>query len=63
MRLIDAGAYKEMELCLMCHPSPGPKDSSGTGPSLALTGIEVEFFGHRWVCHGDRALAMLTLIL
>jgi metal-dependent amidase/aminoacylase/carboxypeptidase family protein len=46
VRLIDGGGYKDMDICIMCHPGPGPKDSSGTGPSLALTGIEVEYFGH-----------------
>lgn len=46
VKLIDAGGYKEMDICLMCHPGPGPKNTTGTGPSLALVGIEVEFFGH-----------------
>lgn len=44
--LIEGGAYKDMDVCLMCHPGPGPKMSSGSGPSLALTGIDVEYFGH-----------------
>ena len=44
--LIERGAYKDMDVCMMCHPGPGPKMSSGTGPSLALTGINVEYFGH-----------------
>ncbi|KAG9054594.1 hypothetical protein FS842_004695, partial [Serendipita sp. 407] len=44
--LIEKGGYKDMDLCLMCHPGPGPKKSSGVGPSLALTGIQVEYFGH-----------------
>lgn len=46
VRLIEGGGYKDMDICMMCHPGPGPKNSSGTGPSLALTGIEVEYFGH-----------------
>jgi metal-dependent amidase/aminoacylase/carboxypeptidase family protein len=44
--LLDRGAYNDMDVCLMCHPGPGPKMSAGTGPSLALTGIDVEYFGH-----------------
>src|SRR5258706_12760922 len=44
--LIERGAYKGMDVCLMCHPGPGPKMSSGTGSSLAITGIDVEYFGH-----------------
>ena len=44
--LIERGAYKDMDVCLMCHPGPGPKMSAGTGSSLALTGIDVEYFGH-----------------
>ncbi|PVF97124.1 hypothetical protein CPB86DRAFT_466426 [Serendipita vermifera] len=46
VNLIEEGGYKDMDICLMCHPGPGPKLSSGTGPSLALTGLEVEYFGH-----------------
>ncbi|PVF97123.1 hypothetical protein CPB86DRAFT_760956 [Serendipita vermifera] len=46
VRLIEKGGYKDMDICLMCHPGPGPKLSSGTGPSLALNRIEVEYFGH-----------------
>lgn len=45
-KLIERGAYKDMDVCLMCHPGPGPKMSAGTGSSLALTGIDVEYFGH-----------------
>lgn len=44
--LIEGGAYQDMDVCLMCHPGPGPKMSSGSGPSLALTGIDVEYIGH-----------------
>jgi len=31
---------------LMMHPSPGPKLSAGTGSSLAIQPIDVEYFGH-----------------
>ena len=44
--LIERGAYKDMDVCMMCHPGPGPKMSSGTGPSLAIIGMDVEYFGH-----------------
>lgn len=30
----------------MCHPGPGPSGSFGTGPSLAVQSIQVEYFGH-----------------
>ncbi|KAF9508821.1 hypothetical protein BS47DRAFT_1365657 [Hydnum rufescens UP504] len=43
--LIKRGAYKEMDACLMMHPTPGPKLSAGTGSSLAIQPIEVEYFG------------------
>ncbi|KAG8835071.1 hypothetical protein FRC17_005424 [Serendipita sp. 399] len=46
VRLIERGGYKDMDVCIMCHPGPGPKNTSGVGPSLSLTGIEVEYFGH-----------------
>jgi len=44
--LLERGAYKDMDVCLMCHPGPGPKMSAGTASSLALAGIDVEYFGH-----------------
>ena len=47
--LIEKGAYEEMDICLMCHPGPGPQKGAGTGPSLAITGYTVEFTGHTYV--------------
>jgi metal-dependent amidase/aminoacylase/carboxypeptidase family protein len=66
--LIERGAYKEMDACVMCvtvlgramlaltdqgngrcHPGPGPKQTAALGSSLAIQGIEVEFFGHTYV--------------
>ncbi|KAH7093896.1 amidohydrolase [Auriculariales sp. MPI-PUGE-AT-0066] len=46
IKLIDAGAYKEMDICLMAHPGPGPAKTAGTGSSLAIRVLNVEFFGH-----------------
>ncbi|KAG8922621.1 hypothetical protein FRC02_011741 [Tulasnella sp. 418] len=46
VKLIEAGAYKEMDACLMAHPQGGPPKSGGTGPSLAITPVTVEYFGH-----------------
>lgn len=31
-----------------CHPGPGPPGSVGTGPSLAIQPIQVEYFGHTY---------------
>ncbi|KIJ55711.1 hypothetical protein M422DRAFT_151213 [Sphaerobolus stellatus SS14] len=45
-KLIDLGAYKEMDACLMAHPGPGPAHSAGTGPCRAIQSMTVEFFGH-----------------
>ncbi|TFK45850.1 hypothetical protein OE88DRAFT_1715241 [Heliocybe sulcata] len=44
--LIERGGYKDMDVCLMSHPGPGPNHSIGIGPSLAVQSIEIEFFGH-----------------
>ncbi|KAL6305230.1 hypothetical protein BKA93DRAFT_731758 [Sparassis latifolia] len=46
VKLLDRGAYDEMDACIMCHPSPGPLHSVSVGPCLACQTIEVEFFGH-----------------
>ncbi|KAG8943740.1 hypothetical protein FRC00_010987, partial [Tulasnella sp. 408] len=44
--LIDAGGYKEMDACLMAHPSAGPPCSAGTGSSLAVQRLTIQYFGH-----------------
>jgi len=44
--MINAGAYKGMDACLMAHPGPGPSKSAGTGASLAIRSLDIEFFGH-----------------
>ncbi|KAF9494346.1 hypothetical protein BDN71DRAFT_1449074 [Pleurotus eryngii] len=44
--LLDKGAYEGMDICLMCHPAPGPKGSLSLSSCLALNRISVDFFGH-----------------
>ncbi|KAF7343411.1 Peptidase M20 domain-containing protein 2 [Mycena venus] len=46
VKLLDAGCYKEMAACLMCHPAPGPKGSVSLSSCLAMERLEVEYFGH-----------------
>ncbi|KAG8951841.1 hypothetical protein FRC04_005533 [Tulasnella sp. 424] len=47
VKLIDAGGYKEMDACLMAHPSAGPPRSAGTPSSfLAIQVLNVQYFGH-----------------
>ncbi|CCM01333.1 uncharacterized protein FIBRA_03382 [Fibroporia radiculosa] len=46
INLLDAGAYEEMDACVMCHPSGAAVNTSSLGPSLACQPLEVEFFGH-----------------
>lgn len=46
LSLLDAGAYKEMDACLMCHPAPGPIGSVSLSSSLAIQSIIVEYSGH-----------------
>ncbi|KAG9236423.1 metal-dependent amidase/aminoacylase/carboxypeptidase [Amylocarpus encephaloides] len=49
INLIDQGAYKGVDACLMLHPGPPPKDSSKTGSAyvttLATTSLHIEFYG------------------
>ncbi|KAF5352090.1 hypothetical protein D9758_009388 [Tetrapyrgos nigripes] len=44
--LLQKGAYDNMDICLMCHPAPGPKGSVSLSSSLAIKGFEAEYFGH-----------------
>ncbi|EGO26697.1 hypothetical protein SERLADRAFT_436509 [Serpula lacrymans var. lacrymans S7.9] len=44
--LLEKGAYDEMDICLMCHPAPGPRHSISLSSCLALFRIEVEYLGH-----------------
>ncbi|KAJ7253038.1 hypothetical protein B0H12DRAFT_1117157 [Mycena haematopus] len=46
VKLLDAGCYKEMDACLMCHPAPGPKGSVSLSSCLAMERLTVEYFGH-----------------
>lgn len=43
--LIRAGAYKEMDVCLMAHPGPGGGHVVSTPRSLALQSFTVEYHG------------------
>ncbi|TFK31808.1 hypothetical protein BDQ12DRAFT_693525 [Crucibulum laeve] len=44
--LLDKGAYKDMDACLMCHPAPGPIGSVSLSSCLALQRLTIEYFGH-----------------
>ncbi|KAG2742950.1 hypothetical protein P692DRAFT_20785328, partial [Suillus brevipes Sb2] len=44
--LYEKGAYDEMDVCLMCHPAPGPRHSISLTSCLALSFITVEYQGH-----------------
>lgn len=46
LKLVDKGGYKDMDACLMAHPTPGAAHTAGTGPSLAIQALEVQYFGH-----------------
>ncbi|KAG6809164.1 hypothetical protein H0H93_016059 [Arthromyces matolae] len=43
--LLKNGAYKDMDVCLMSHPGPGPAQISTDGPLTAAQLILVEFKG------------------
>ncbi|KIM62893.1 hypothetical protein SCLCIDRAFT_779378 [Scleroderma citrinum Foug A] len=46
VRLWDKGAFEEMDVCLMCHPAPGPPHSVSLSGSLALARLQVDYTGH-----------------
>ncbi|KAJ7043655.1 hypothetical protein C8F04DRAFT_726035 [Mycena alexandri] len=43
--LLERGGYKDMDLCVMCHPAPGPINSANLGASIAVQAIRVEYAG------------------
>ncbi|EIW79338.1 amidohydrolase [Coniophora puteana RWD-64-598 SS2] len=43
--LLDRGAYKGMDACIMCHPATGPPHSMAIHRMLAMQIIDVEYFG------------------
>ncbi|KAB5592411.1 Amidohydrolase-like protein [Ceratobasidium theobromae] len=43
--LLRAGAYKEMDVCLMVHPGPGDDRGTSIPRSLALQSLTVEYGG------------------
>ncbi|KAF8452523.1 hypothetical protein L210DRAFT_3518847 [Boletus edulis BED1] len=45
VQLWDKGAYKEMDVCLMCHPAPGPPHSISLSSSLAMVRLQVDYKG------------------
>ncbi|KAJ2930843.1 hypothetical protein H1R20_g6258, partial [Candolleomyces eurysporus] len=53
--LLERGAYKEMDVCIMCHPSPGAPASASIGTTIAMQAIDIEYFGHS--AHAAAALA------
>lgn len=44
--LLEKGAYEGMDVCLMCHPAPGPIGSVSLSSCLALQRITVDYSGH-----------------
>ncbi|KAI6020159.1 hypothetical protein PISMIDRAFT_204265 [Pisolithus microcarpus 441] len=46
VKLWERGAFEGMDVCLMCHPAPGPPHSVSLSSSLAVVRLKVEFVGH-----------------
>lgn len=46
IELLKRGAYKDMDVVVMAHPSPGPVHSTGIAPWIAVQNFEVEYTGH-----------------
>lgn len=45
--MLAAGAYKDMDGCVMCHPAPGPNATSSLSSCLAIQRVAVKYKGHR----------------
>ncbi|KAH9172935.1 hypothetical protein EDB89DRAFT_1961708 [Lactarius sanguifluus] len=46
--LMDRGAYNDMDVCIMCHPTAGETLEMGFVSSLALQSLSVEYFGQAY---------------
>lgn len=44
--LLEKGAYEGMDVCVMCHPAPGPARSASLSSCLAIQRLIVEYHGH-----------------
>ncbi|KAF7800224.1 hypothetical protein EIP86_011471 [Pleurotus ostreatoroseus] len=44
--LLDKGAYEGMDVCLMCHPAPGPPVTASLSSCLAVQRVQAEYKGH-----------------
>lgn len=45
--MLEAGAYKEMFGCVMCHPAPGPNATSSLSSTLAVQRMIAKYKGRR----------------
>ena len=46
--MLEAGAYKDMDGCVMCHPAPGPNATSSLSSCLAIQRMTAKYKGRRW---------------
>ncbi|KAH8829121.1 hypothetical protein DL96DRAFT_1462999 [Flagelloscypha sp. PMI_526] len=46
VKLLEKDAYKGMDICIMCHPAPGPERSVSLSSCLALQRITATYRGH-----------------
>ena len=45
--MLEAGAYKDMVGCVMCHPTPGPNATSSLSSTLAIQVMAAKYKGRR----------------
>ena len=45
--MLEAGAYKDMDGCVMCHPAPGPNATSSLSSTLAIQRVVAKYKGRR----------------
>ncbi|EJD41210.1 hypothetical protein AURDEDRAFT_69157 [Auricularia subglabra TFB-10046 SS5] len=46
VELLKRGAYREMDVCVMCHPGPGHPKAAAVSTTLAIQDVQVEYHGH-----------------
>lgn len=45
--MLEAGAYKDMTGCVMCHPAPGPNATGSLSSCLAVQRMIAKYKGRR----------------
>ncbi|KAI0037076.1 aminoacylase 1-like protein 2 [Vararia minispora EC-137] len=60
--LLRAGAYENMDACVMCHPAPGPIYGASLSSCLAVQRLVVEYHGATYVYRLQMAVDLPVLL-